>query len=178
MLGVELEEEFKLEKHVETYKFTENGMMYSLDRKNWGLATFTLADLLRGKYEPKKLPWKPKQNGFYYYVRWYMEQNGKWRIEAKEEQYSRLCANDNMRVDVCNCFKTREEAEAQKYEVYKRLTGKDWSEYMDEPVDVEEHPKDRSDEEAFKERIEALKEGLRRYHETLKQNGWTDEWRG
>ena len=130
MLGVELEEEFNIDSRGKTiYKLTEKGL-FALSILN-GLEKhedFLLAALLCGELTIKKLPWKPKQNGFYYYVRWYMEQNGKWRIEAKEEQYSRLCANDNMRVDVCNCFKTREDAEEQKYEIFKRLTGKDWHE--------------------------------------------------
>ena len=130
LLGVELGEEFRIKTHGDTlYKLTERGLCCLMILSGWeNQENYALAELLYGKLEIEKLPWKPKQNGFYYYVRWYMEQNGKWRIEAKEELYSRLCANDNMRVDVCNCFKTCEEAEAQKYEVFKRLTGKDWHE--------------------------------------------------
>ena len=130
LLGVELEEEFNIDSRGKTiYKLTEKGLFALSILNGWEkYEDFLLAALLYGELTIKKLPWKPKQNGLYYYVRWYMEQNGKWRIEAKEEQYSRLCANDNMRVDVCNCFKTCEEAEAQKYEVFKRLTGKDWHE--------------------------------------------------
>lgn len=137
MLGVELEEEFNIvasnvyiDCMLVRYMLNTKGLFYySEARKSWqSAADFILLELLTGKKTIRQLPWKPKQNGFYYCVRWYMEQNGKWRIEAKEERYSRLCANDNMRVDVCNCFKTREDAEEQKYEIFKRLTGKDWHE--------------------------------------------------
>ena len=128
MLGVKLNEEFELNGSNAIYKLSQYGFFFKCGGSWMRASDYLLIDIIRGEYEIKKLPWKPKQNGFYYYVRWYMEQNGKWRIEAKEEQYSRLCANDNMRVDVCNCFKTREDAEEQKYEIFKRLTGKDWHE--------------------------------------------------
>lgn len=64
---------------------------------------------------------------FYRYVGW-LEACGKWTICADRTQYLTSYDNDNLRVDTGNCFRTREEAEAAKYEVFKRLTGKDWNE--------------------------------------------------
>ena len=128
MLGVELGEEFKLDKHNDIYKFTEEGLVYCLmGNLGWRTAPFTQNDLLTGKFEIKKLPWKPKENGYYYYVNW-RRVGKKWVIKAFCTLFTDLAGTDNLRVAVGNCFRTYEEAEAQKYEVYKRLTGKDWSE--------------------------------------------------
>ena len=128
LLGVEMGEEFKLENHGDIYKFTEEGLMYCLmGNLGWRIAPFVLNDTLSGKYQVIRLPWKPKPNEVYYYVGW-LEACGKWTICADRTQYLTSYDNDNLRVDTGNCFRTREEAEAAKYEVFKRLTGKDWNE--------------------------------------------------
>lgn len=128
MLGVELEEEFKLDKHNDIYKFTEEGLMYYLgDNRGWRTAPFTQNDLLTGKFEIKKLPWKPKNKDDYWFVGWLCIDND-WEIRAFKTHFSDADSVDNLRFAVGNCFRTYEEAEAAKYEVYKRLSSKDWSE--------------------------------------------------
>lgn len=65
ILGVELEEEFKIGNFPLLYKFTEQGLFFK-DNKEWNYAYDTLDDLLRGDVEIEKLPWQPKHNETYY----------------------------------------------------------------------------------------------------------------
>ena len=127
LLGVELNEEFKLKKHAEIYKFTEEGLAYySNGSREWRITPFTLNVLLRGEYEVEKLPWKPKDGDKYFYVCWHYFANG--AIFTDSSVFKVMYETECLRVDIGNCFRTREEAEAAKYEVFKRLTGKDWAE--------------------------------------------------
>lgn len=73
MLGVELEEEFKIVdlsnecKFLLNYKFTENGL-YLKDETGtwWSQANVVLHKILKGEIIIKKLPWKPKSGETYY----------------------------------------------------------------------------------------------------------------
>jgi len=58
------------------------------------------------------LPWEPRKGEYYYYV------NAKGYIRT---DYSGDCMFDYMAVYCGNCFRTREEAEANKSEVLKKL---------------------------------------------------------
>lgn len=128
MLGVELGEEFKInECGNEPYKLTEKGLETFVANGWRGQGEFMFMWLIKGEHEIIKLPWKPKKGENYYYVSWCKE-NGKWIISAAEAEYWPIYDGDALRVDIGNCFQTIEEAEAQKYEVFKRLTGKEWSE--------------------------------------------------
>lgn len=63
MLGVELGEEFKVDKYDElTFKFAENMLITRADFKGakWGINYVVLSELLGGDIEIVKLPWKPK----------------------------------------------------------------------------------------------------------------------
>lgn len=71
MLGVELGEEFKINRYdddVMAFKFTDNALMVNVSVKGveWMAASVTLGDLLAGKLEIIKLPWKPRKNDDYY----------------------------------------------------------------------------------------------------------------
>lgn len=127
MLGVELEEEFYLGSSELRYKITSNGLCYKNDKGWFRHSDCALVELIKGVWEIKKLPWKPKKGEKYYYVSWCKE-NGKWIISAAEQEYWPTFDGDVLRVDIGNFFQTIETAEAQKYEVFKRLTGKEWSE--------------------------------------------------
>lgn len=62
MLGVEIGEEFKIDKYDElTFKFAENMLMARADFKGakWGITYVVLSELLGGDIEIVKLPWKP-----------------------------------------------------------------------------------------------------------------------
>lgn len=64
MLGVELEEEFKISCVNGTYKFTTDGLKFKV-REEWIVASF-MSDLLTGKHTIIKLPWQPKKGEKYY----------------------------------------------------------------------------------------------------------------
>lgn len=69
MLGVELGEEFKVDKYDElTFKFAENMLMARADFKGakWGITYVVLSELLGGDVEIIKIPWKPKKGDIYY----------------------------------------------------------------------------------------------------------------
>lgn len=73
MLGVELEEEFKIVdlsnecKLLLNYKFTENGLYLKDETGTWWSQTNVLLHkLLKGEMIIKKLPWKPKAGETYY----------------------------------------------------------------------------------------------------------------
>nr|DAI46607.1 MAG TPA: Putative oxidoreductase [Caudoviricetes sp.] len=67
LLGVELEEVFRLEKYESYFRFTREYFESSLDGNNWSIADkFTLFAVLNGGATIKKLPWKPEYNEKYY----------------------------------------------------------------------------------------------------------------
>lgn len=65
LLGVALGEEFKIKGHKGlTYKFDNNELMFTYDKKSSNVSTTahaTFLALLRGETEIVKLPWKPKK---------------------------------------------------------------------------------------------------------------------
>ena len=134
ILGLELEEKFKIEHCKETYKFTKDGLVFINDEygKEWKEAPLVQKALLIGRYEVEKLPWMPKEEQHYYYIAWRrIDNTGEWKIRVETTFFTEFSTLDNLRVAVGNFFRTKEEAEAQKYEVFKRLTGKDWAETYD-----------------------------------------------
>lgn len=67
LLGVELEEVFRLEKYESYFRFTREYFESSLDGNNWSIAhNLTLLAVLNGAATIKKLPWKPKYDEKYY----------------------------------------------------------------------------------------------------------------
>lgn len=73
MLGVELGEEFKVKGCNElTYEFVNNGLKLTCDNNTEKIeiagiaANVALVDLLNGKDEIVKLPWKPKKGDVYF----------------------------------------------------------------------------------------------------------------
>lgn len=129
LLGVELNDEFELNGSNAIYKLSQYGFFFKCGSSWMRASDYLLIDIIKGEYEIKKLPWKPKSEQFYCYIVWRRIDNiSGWEIEVETTFFSAFSAVDNLRVDVGNCFRTKEEAEAQKYEVFKRLTGKDWAE--------------------------------------------------
>ena len=68
MLGVELNEEFKIKEYGERiYRFTNSGLIYDNGVRNLSITTnMALSGLLSGDLEIVKLPWKPKKGETYY----------------------------------------------------------------------------------------------------------------
>lgn len=56
LLGVELEEEFKIKGFQSKYKLTKNGMMYWLDTEQQWLSSCWLEELLTGENQIVKIP--------------------------------------------------------------------------------------------------------------------------
>ena len=126
MLGVELGEEFKIKgRENSRYKLTEEGM-WTNGVFGWERIRMDLEMVLNGQYNIEKLPWKPKDGDKYFYVCWHYFANR--AIFTSSSVFNIMSETECLRVDIGNCFRTYDEAEAQKYEVFKRLTGKDWHE--------------------------------------------------
>lgn len=121
-LGVELGEEFKLKsdevgEYDEIYRFDENAALQMKNRCGWGMSC-RLAALLSGDIEIIKLPFEPKKGEKYFVV-------------SIVDMAVRAFAWDGTTSDYCykacgNCFRTKEDAEKHKYEIYEKLTGKKW----------------------------------------------------
>lgn len=70
LLGVELEEEFRIKEAPITsvYKISEEGLVLHHKEENWWEAVpYMLALLLTGERKIDKLPWLPTTNDTYYY---------------------------------------------------------------------------------------------------------------
>lgn len=67
MLGVELDEEFKIGGIERKYKFTENGVYCHVENGWWQCSNVMLPKILLGEFEIIKLPWQPKKGDEYYY---------------------------------------------------------------------------------------------------------------
>lgn len=121
-LGVEIEEKFRLTCYKDfLFWFSKDDLMYQwkdgtcpsqASGKMWKQALADGFDII-------KLPWRPKQNGAYYYLYSAMVTQISPRIDCS---YWAGDTNDYMRLKIGNCFKTEEEAENHKEEVFDRLT--------------------------------------------------------
>lgn len=120
MLGVELEEEFKLKADCmekpwnNLYRISENGFEYKSIHENWENDDhYALSEILSGKKEIVKIPWKPKRNERY------------WRYQPNisEATWSIWCDDvvDLYRWKCGNCFRTEEEARTKGKEIMKQI---------------------------------------------------------
>ena len=118
MLGLELEQEFRLVKPDGTkvdndlYKITEDGL-FSIANDLSGKVTLMLDLLLSGKYKAVPKPWKPKYGEQY------------WSYSTK---ISGTCCNtfwelieDYAMWKSGNCFRTEEEAKTKGKEIFEAL---------------------------------------------------------
>ena len=132
LLGVEIEEEFKLKQtngdiKSAKYRFRNIGDQIIYERTDccgdWTMCSAEEVGLLvLGKHEVVKLPFKPKEGEIYWSVAW-----------SETEHLIVVCtlhwiSNDRCYADkyAGNCFRTEAEAEKHKYEIYEKLTGKKW----------------------------------------------------
>ena len=110
MLGVELGEIFEIqidENKTFQFRFTENGLQ-CFNGKMWDedvVAMTCLNLLLVGKYAIKRKPWKPKKNDLYYCI----EQEGFVISNRWYNSYAEV-----LLYKLGNCYRTREEAEANR----------------------------------------------------------------
>lgn len=131
MLGVEIDEEFKISQQGEVlddgalYKF--NGTWFLREEKgkkgDWKVCiNGELNQILNGYVEIVKLPFEPKEGNPYWVATW--DQNENTLTTCKVPWHNRAdCWADKY----CgNVFRAEKEAEAHKYEIYEKLTGKKW----------------------------------------------------
>lgn len=110
MLGMELEEEFRLKNNHKNlisrtrYKITqEKGLMCKQERREWEWASDALiVSIVNGTYSVVKLPWKPKVGRDYWYYN--AQTENPYKKEWNGGYY------DLLRWKAGNCFRTREEA--------------------------------------------------------------------
>ena len=120
MLGVELEEEFKLKPSCLEkpwnclYRFSTDGLENKYSDLSWEKCEKGAIDeILIGKNEVIKIPWKPKATDYYYYYSINREATiGRtWRGEAM----------DFMAWKLGNCFRTKEKAETKGKEIMEQI---------------------------------------------------------
>lgn len=120
MLGVELNEEFKLKADCmenpwnNLYRISENGFEYKSIRGTWKNDDhYALSEILSGKKEIVKIPWKPKEGEKYWHY------SGAWN----EGIFSKWAGEyiDLICWKAGNCFKTKEEADIKGKELMEAL---------------------------------------------------------
>jgi hypothetical protein len=115
MLGVDMGERFnithKIDGHIQRddYYFTEEGLMREGFRDSHRKS---LSDLLTGKIELIKKPWKPRRDEYY----WHISSCG----IIENDKYSEHTF-DIVNIIAGNCFKTLTEAEAHRDEIMAKF---------------------------------------------------------
>lgn len=117
MLGVELEEEFKLTGYSGTFVLTNKGMMWLAPDKRRSSEAFALECLLTGRNELVRLPWQPEGGDEYYYPACNFKD-----IFSTNWSYS---VSDFAFKEAGMIFRTREECEAAMPELRKKYLGGD-----------------------------------------------------
>lgn len=135
MLGVEIGEHFNAEnvyydscnlntteKKPTKYRLTNSGAEYYIPAADRWSKT-SIEPFLAGHYRIVKLPFAPKGNETYWHVFWYPNKkcvpNCAPRVwYGYDTDFANKCCG--------NCFRTEEEAEKHKFEIYEKLTGRKW----------------------------------------------------
>ena len=117
MFGLELGEEFDVRVNsgdLSVYcpiKFTNNGLSDSGELN----CDWILPEIIKGNYTVEKIPWKPKIGDTCYFVNYNKRQPNISRMIWEEYTFELMCFK------LGNCFKTEEEAEANKEKIIKML---------------------------------------------------------
>lgn len=116
MLGVELEEEFKIDSSYTIYKFYKNGLCFQCGGA-WLRADNILIDLIKGDSKIVKLPWQPTKGDEYF-------KPGRDFTNAVIEIWENT-AFDFALKEAGMVFRTKEECEAALPELRKKYLGGD-----------------------------------------------------
>ena len=120
MLGVELEEEFKLKPSClekpwnSLYRFSTDGLENKYSDCSWVKCEKGAIDnILIGQTEVIKIPWKPKKDEMYWFYGSSLEQAlwATWRLNS----------GDFCRWKTGNCFRTEEEAKTKGKEIMEAI---------------------------------------------------------
>ena len=133
LLGVEVGEEFNA-KHANIgkiltnskeepsiFKFGNDGLYAKCSDGSGDFFLIGMGNFLKGDYEIVKLPFEPKPQERFFYVsisKPVTIEEAYWSSNMNTIDYALLFCG--------NCFRTAEEAEKHKYEIYEKLTGKKW----------------------------------------------------
>lgn len=117
MLGVELEEEFKIDSSDTIYRFFKNGLCFQCDGA-WLPAEYQFFDLIKGDSKIVKLPWQPKVGDMYYRPRDYHT-----AFSEAVTDFWRDTVNDFALKEAGMIFRTAEECEAALPELRKKYLG-------------------------------------------------------
>lgn len=100
MLGIKLNEEFKIKGISDTYLITENGLITKESDYAQGLV---LTQLITGQLEIQKYPWRPQRGDIYFYV----------TLDGDFEVRSDSWSNHNVDIlgyKIGNCYRTYNDA--------------------------------------------------------------------
>lgn len=120
MLGVKLEEEFKLKPSClekpwnSLYRFSTDGLENKYSDGAWVKCEKGAIDqILIGQTEVIKIPWKPKQDDRYWYycLTWESANCSRWASDGVDLQSWKIG----------NCFRTKEEAETKGKEIMEQI---------------------------------------------------------
>ena len=129
MLGVEVEQTFKIKSWFaegaddSVYKFTERDFCFYDDETGVWESSLRYADIINGNAFIIEIPFKPKDGKRYYMFTF---NGGKFCLA--ETVFDEYCIVDLTNVYCGNCFRTKEEAQKHKVEIYEKLTGRKWEE--------------------------------------------------
>lgn len=121
LLGVGVREEFKLKfdkntVYDQTFRFDESGGLEYKDEYSWVQSCKTRA-VLTGELEVVKIPFKPEYGMLYYYA---------WGTKPPDIRVACTtwfgCFADLERLHSGNCFCSEDEAEANKFKIYEKLS--------------------------------------------------------
>ena len=129
MLGVEVEQTFKIKSWFaeapddSVYKFTERDFCFYDDESGVWESSLRYADIINGNAFIIEIPFKPKSGEWYFM---FLFCGGDFCIAGT--QFNEYSIQDLTNVYCGNCFRTREEAQKHKVEIYEKLTGRKWEE--------------------------------------------------
>lgn len=118
MLGVELNEEFKITGQKGLFRINEKfGLEVQNSDKHWRIGEMFLDRILLGKDEIIKIPFQPKNKASYYTY------GENWKIV---EDIWIDYPTDYARKNSDMVFRTYKKAEEARPDIYKKFTGEDW----------------------------------------------------
>ena len=129
MLGVEVGQTFKIKSWLadapddSVYKFTENDFCFYDEETGVWESSLRYADIINGNAFIIEIPFKPKSGEWYFM---FMFCGGDFCLAGT--QFNEYNIQDLTNVYCGNCFRTREEAQKHKVEIYEKLTGRKWGE--------------------------------------------------
>ena len=126
MLGVEINEEFTVPPLSGKYRISNYGLQFLADDGYWKLSKYFDA-ILTGEYKIEKLPFKPQNGDEYWTVVWRKVRSCADLMPIKCIYWDDI--GDHFRVALGLVYRTREEAEADKYKAFERVVKKTWEEW-------------------------------------------------